>query len=117
MRRPINIIDCSPLSFFKMLRTSSANVRLMFVLLLGGVFGLTRMKQEVFPDFQLEVVQVTVVYPGASPAEVEQSMILAIEEAVGFAVGEALAHLRRLERQGRVTAEPRADGVTLFRAA
>ena len=34
VRRPINIIDCSPLSFFKMLRTSSANVRLMFVLLL-----------------------------------------------------------------------------------
>ncbi len=33
-----------------------------------------------------------------------------------FAVGEALAHLRRLERQGRIAAEPRADGVTLFRA-
>jgi glyoxylase-like metal-dependent hydrolase (beta-lactamase superfamily II) len=36
---------------------------------------------------------------------------------IGFAVGEALAHLRRLERQGRIRAEPRADGVLLFRAA
>ncbi len=36
---------------------------------------------------------------------------------IGFAVGEALAHLRRLERQGRLTAEPRADGVALYRSA
>jgi len=36
---------------------------------------------------------------------------------IGFAIGEALAHLRRLQRQGRVTAEPGPGGALLFRAA
>lgn len=40
----------------------------------------------------------------------------AVEQTqVGFAVGETLAHLRRLERQGRVVAEPGADGAPRFR--
>jgi glyoxylase-like metal-dependent hydrolase (beta-lactamase superfamily II) len=40
----------------------------------------------------------------------------AVEQTqIGFAVGETLAHLRRLERQGRVLAEPGADGVPRFR--
>ena len=38
-RKSINLIDCSPLSFFKMLNTGSANVRLMFVLLLQSFGG------------------------------------------------------------------------------
>lgn len=36
---------------------------------------------------------------------------------IGFAVGETLAHLRRLERQGRVAAEPGKGEAVLFRAA
>jgi glyoxylase-like metal-dependent hydrolase (beta-lactamase superfamily II) len=35
---------------------------------------------------------------------------------IGFTVGETLAHLRRLERQGRVAAEPGPDGVPRYRA-
>jgi hypothetical protein len=34
---------------------------------------------------------------------------------VGFTVGETLAHLRRLERQGRVMAEPGAGEAVRFR--
>jgi len=34
---------------------------------------------------------------------------------IGFAVGETLAHLRRLERQGWLDAEPAADGVLRWR--
>lgn len=36
---------------------------------------------------------------------------------IGFAVGEALAHLRRLQRQGRILAEPGRGEALLFRAA
>jgi glyoxylase-like metal-dependent hydrolase (beta-lactamase superfamily II) len=36
---------------------------------------------------------------------------------IGFAVGEALAHLRRLERQGRLRAEPGRGEAVVFRAA
>ncbi len=55
---------------------------LMLFLLLGGLFMSTRIKQEVFPEFDMDMVTVTVVYPGASPEEVEQGIVLAIEEAV-----------------------------------
>jgi multidrug efflux pump subunit AcrB len=82
---------------------------LMFVLLLGGLFGLTRMKQEVFPDFQLEVVQITVAYPGASPAEVEQGMILALEEAVSGVDGVKRVTSNSGEGVGRVYVELLVD--------
>ncbi|HSQ83569.1 MAG TPA: efflux RND transporter permease subunit, partial [Desulfobacterales bacterium] len=55
---------------------------LMLVLLVGGFFLGYRIKKEVFPDFELDQVQITVPYPGASPQEVERGIILAIEEAV-----------------------------------
>jgi multidrug efflux pump subunit AcrB len=42
----------------------------------------TRIKQEVFPEFDLDIVTVTVAYPGASPEEVERGIILAIEEKI-----------------------------------
>jgi len=55
---------------------------LMFVLLAGGVFVSLRIKQEVFPEFDLDMVMIRVVYPGSSPEEVEQGIILVIEEAI-----------------------------------
>jgi len=55
---------------------------LMVVLLVGGAFYCMRIKQEFFPDFDMDVVSVTVPYPGASPEEVEQGIVLAVEEAV-----------------------------------
>jgi len=61
---------------------SVASNLLMVVLLVGGlVFGL-QIKQEVFPEFSEDMVSVSVSYPGASPEEVEQGIILAVEEAV-----------------------------------
>ncbi|MCB9627421.1 MAG: efflux RND transporter permease subunit [Sandaracinaceae bacterium] len=59
----------------------AANV-LMFVLVLGGLLALLNVRQEVFPEVELDTISISVVYPGASPAEIEQSIILAVEEAV-----------------------------------
>lgn len=55
---------------------------LMALLLIGGLFFMTQIKQEVFPDFDLDTVAVSVAYSGASPAEVEQGIILPVEEAI-----------------------------------
>ena len=56
---------------------------LMLVLIVGGLVTLmSGIKQEVFPEVDMDVVVVEVVYPGASPAEVEQGVVLAIEEAI-----------------------------------
>lgn len=54
----------------------------MLMLLVGGVVVGLNVKQEVFPDFRLDVIGISVPYPGASPSEVEQGILLAVEEAV-----------------------------------
>ncbi len=55
---------------------------LMLVLVVGGLIIGKGIKQEVFPEFELDRISVTVAYPGASPAEVEDGIILPIENAV-----------------------------------
>ena len=61
--------------------TVAANI-LMWVCLIGGVFGFMNMTKEVFPEFELDLVTVSVAYPGASPEDVEQGIVLAVEEAI-----------------------------------
>ena len=55
---------------------------LMFVFLIGGFVIASRIKQEVFPEFDTDMVMVRVIYPGSSPEEVEQGIILAVEEVI-----------------------------------
>ncbi len=55
---------------------------LMIFLLAAGFLSLASVVQEVFPDSNLDAVQVTVAYPGASPEEVEEGIIQRIEERV-----------------------------------
>ncbi len=65
-----------------MTKNAVASNLLMLVLIIGGLFTLPSIKQEVFPEFELDLVLISVPYPGASPAEVEQGVILALEEIV-----------------------------------
>jgi multidrug efflux pump subunit AcrB len=55
---------------------------IMLLLIVGGIIMAPDIKQEVFPEVQLDRVTIQVLYPGASPSEVEQGVILAVEEAV-----------------------------------
>ncbi len=56
---------------------------IMLVLLVGGfLMGYYNTRQEVFPEFSLDMVNVSVAYPGASPEEVENGIVVAIEEAI-----------------------------------
>jgi len=59
----------------------AANI-LMAILLAGGLIAATKVNQEFLPEAQLDEVSVNVPYPGASPDEVEQGILLAVEEAV-----------------------------------
>ena len=49
------------------------NVMLMATLIVGSV-SLMIMRREVFPEFELEIILVTVPYPGASAEEVEEGI-------------------------------------------
>lgn len=65
-----------------MARNSVAANLMMILLLAGGFWMATQVQKEVFPQFQLDIIQITVSYPGAAPAEVEQGILLPVEEAV-----------------------------------
>ncbi|MGD8914655.1 MAG: efflux RND transporter permease subunit, partial [Candidatus Thiodiazotropha sp.] len=65
-----------------MARNSVTANLLMLVLLFGGLYMTTRIQQEVFPAFEMDRVTVNIAYPGATPEEVEQGVVLAVEEAV-----------------------------------
>ena len=55
---------------------------LMLVLVVGGLIVSFRMTKEFFPEMELDRVRISVSYPGASPEEVEEGIILPIEEAL-----------------------------------
>ena len=57
------------------------NTVMVGILVLGAV-SMTMLKREVFPQFELEIILISVVYPGASPSEVEEGICQKIEEAV-----------------------------------
>jgi len=54
----------------------------LVVLLVAGMMSLMTMRRESFPEFDLEMILVSVPYPGASPSEAEEGICQKIEEAV-----------------------------------
>ncbi|MBT8341949.1 MAG: efflux RND transporter permease subunit, partial [Desulfatitalea sp.] len=78
---------------------------LMVVLLIGGLIYSAQVKKEVFPDFDLDIITVSVPYPGASPEEVERSILLAVEEAVSGLEGVDKVTSQAREGFGTVSVE------------
>ena len=70
-----------------MARNSVAANLLMVLLLAGGAYMLTQIKKEYLPNIDPDTISVTVALPGATPAEVEQSIILAYEDALSSVEG------------------------------
>lgn len=83
---------------------------LMFFFVVGGAFMFTKVTKEFLPDTNEKTVTVQVPYPGASPAEVEQGIILSVEEAVRGLEGIKEITAKASEGSGTVTAEL-MDGV------
>ena len=55
---------------------------LMLILLIWGGMSTLNLKQELFPEFELDLIRVSISYPGATPEEVEESIIIPIESAI-----------------------------------
>jgi multidrug efflux pump subunit AcrB len=55
---------------------------LFFAVLFFGILVLSQMKYSFFPETPPDVINVSVTYPGASPEEIEEGIILKIEENV-----------------------------------
>lgn len=63
-------------------RNSVAANLLMWILIVGGLFGAMSIHKQVFPNFILNNIVVRVQYLGAAPQEVEEGVIIKIEEAI-----------------------------------
>jgi multidrug efflux pump subunit AcrB len=59
----------------------AANLAMM-LLMFGGFWAAANVQKEVFPEFELDIVRVSVGYPGAAPEEVEQGILRPVEEAI-----------------------------------
>ena len=61
--------------------TPAMNTLMVGIIIVGG-FCVMEMRRELFPEFDLEIIFLSVPYPGASPEEVEEGICQKIEEAV-----------------------------------
>ncbi|MEP0344506.1 efflux RND transporter permease subunit, partial [Rhodopirellula bahusiensis] len=57
------------------------NIVMIAVMLVGAVCFQT-LNRETFPEFETDVISVSVAYPGAAPEEVEEGICQKIEESV-----------------------------------
>lgn len=74
---------------------------LMVAVLIAGLFGYFAVEREVFPSARFNSALVSVAWPGASPREIEEQIILRIEEAVADVDG--VEHIDATAREGVAT--------------
>ncbi len=78
---------------------------LMLLILVGGFLSLQKMKIEIFPELDTDRILITVPYLGATPAEVEEGVILRLEEALSGLEGIKRLQSTAFEGIGTVVAE------------
>ena len=66
---------------------------LMLILLIWGGMSTLNLKQELFPEFELDLIRASISYPGATPEEVEESIIVPIESAIEGIEAVSYTHL------------------------
>ncbi|MDX1776995.1 MAG: efflux RND transporter permease subunit, partial [Desulfobulbales bacterium] len=81
----------------------AANLLMMLFIIGGLALGYT-IKQEVFPEINLDRIQVSVAYPGAGPDEVEEGIVLKVEENISAIDGIKEITSAAAEGYGVVTA-------------
>jgi multidrug efflux pump subunit AcrB len=72
---------------------------LMAVLLIGGGLSLTRLNTQFFPDFGIDVVTVSIAWPGASAEDVDSNIVQSVEPELRFLDG--VKRVRASSAEGR----------------
>ncbi|MBN2071402.1 MAG: efflux RND transporter permease subunit [Candidatus Krumholzibacteriota bacterium] len=78
---------------------------LMVFLLVAGFMTAQTVKVETFPDFSLDIINISVEYPGASPEEIEESIVQRIEERIAGLAGIKEINSTAQESYGSVNIE------------
>ena len=80
---------------------------LVAFLLLAGLLSLFSLRRESFPNVDLHEIKITTVYPGASPADVEQFVTIPIEDKIREV--EAIDQIRSISRTSVSEIQVRID--------
>ena len=109
-----NVLRQGPIAW--MTHNSIAANLLMMLLLGGGIWSAFTIQKEVFPNFLLDNVEISVEYPGAAPEEVEQGILQPIEQALRDVDGidEITSYAREGRAQVDVTLVPGESRAKLF---
>jgi len=78
---------------------------LMVFLLVAGLLSALRMPREVFPEFSLGLITISVPYPGASPDEVEEGICTKLENELDGIDGISKVTSTSIEGMGNVLIE------------
>ena len=78
---------------------------IMIAVFLMGFWGLRSLNRETFPNFDIDMISVSVMYPGATPEEVEEAICQKIEEEVRDIVGIKKVTSTASENVGTVSIE------------
>jgi len=64
------------------IKRPSLVIVLFTILTLGGLFSYSQLGYELIPKFEMNVITVSTIYPGASPSEVENTVTKKMEDAI-----------------------------------
>lgn len=59
----------------------AANLMMMFIIIMG-IYSYFTVQRQMFPNIEINYISVSAVYRGASPQEIEQSILIKMEEAL-----------------------------------
>ena len=85
---------------------------LMAIILVVGLGSAFTIQRAMFPTFDIDMIFINMAYPGASPEEVEQGIVLKIEEAINDLDGIKRVESDALESLARIMIEP-LDGTDI----
>ncbi|MDL1967974.1 MAG: efflux RND transporter permease subunit [Deltaproteobacteria bacterium] len=77
----------------------------MIFVIVAGLFTALKMRKEMFPQFALDMINISVTYPGASPEEVEEGICIKIEEKIEGIEGISRTISSGYEDRGSITVE------------
>lgn len=77
----------------------------MFMIIIFGYFGLRSLQSTYFPEIESRQISIRVIYPGASPAEVEEGVVSKIEKNLKGVTGLERVTSISSENAGNITVE------------
>ena len=77
----------------------------MFGVIIFGILGMSRMQSSFFPLVDSRIITINIIYPGASPQEIEEGIVLKIEDNLKGLVGIDRVTSKSKENSGTLTVE------------